>query len=127
MAMNVPVALDAAVETRKRNDMRTHQEIDNRSLVLAQAVADRIDKDPQHEGLRLARENCARWMERNASPAILEWQLLLGQEWESVRKVLLDNGELGQRLRQSSPFCGILTPRERWDIYRRFSDENSGT
>ncbi len=103
--------------------MRTHQEIDKRSLVLAQAVADRIDRDPQREGLRLARENCAHWLERNASPAIIEWQLLLGQEWESVRRVLLDKGELGQRLRQSSPFCGILTPRERWDIYRRFSDE----
>ena len=107
--------------------MRTHQQIDKRSLVLAQAIADRIDRDPEREGLRLARENCARWLQRNASPAILEWQCLLGQEWESVRKVLLDNGELGQRLRQSSPFCGILTPRERWDIYRRFSDEDSGT
>jgi hypothetical protein len=107
--------------------VRTHQEIDERSLALAHAVADRIDRDPRREGLQLARENCARWLQGGASPAILEWQRLLGQEWESVREVLLDNGEMGQRLRQSSPFCGVLTPQERWDIYRRFSDEETGT
>jgi hypothetical protein len=105
--------------------MRTHQEIDERSLALAQAVAARIDRDPQREGLRLARENCARWLQKDASPAILEWQRLLGQEWESVREVLLDEGQLGQRLRQSTPFCGILTPRERWDVYRRFGNEKT--
>jgi hypothetical protein len=26
-------------------------------------------------------------------------------------------------LRQSSPFCGVLSVRERWDIYRRFNHE----
>ncbi len=103
--------------------MRTHQEIDERSLALAHAVADQIDRDPQREGLRLARENCTRWLQRGAHPAILEWQCLLGQEWESVRKVLLDDSEEGRRLRQSTPFCGILTPQERWEIYGRFSPD----
>jgi hypothetical protein len=107
--------------------MRTHQEIDERSLALARAVAHRIDQDPQREGLRLARENCARWLQRNASPAILEWQGLLKQNWESVREVLLDDSEEGRRRRQSTPFCGVLTPQERWEIYRRFSDEETGT
>jgi hypothetical protein len=115
----------ATVRTLWRIEMRTHQKIDERSLALAQAVAERIDRDPQREGLLLARENCARWLQKEASPAILEWQRLLGQDWESVRKVLLDEGQLGQRLRQSTPFCGILTPRERWEIYRRFSNEKT--
>ncbi len=103
--------------------MRTHQEIDRRSLALALAVAEQIDRDPQRNGLRLARENCARWLQNSETPAVLEWKRLLDGDWEHVRKVLLADSELGRRLRQSSPFCGILTPRERWDIYRRFSDE----
>jgi len=36
-----------------------------------------------------------------------------------VRAVLLDESDEGQRLRQSDPFCGVLTPRERWEIYRQ--------
>lgn len=107
--------------------MRTHQEIDERSLALARAVADRIDRDSRREGMRRARENCARWLQNGPSPAIAEWQHLLEQDWQSVREALLDNGELGRRLRQSSPFCGILTPRERWEIYRHFSGEKTGT
>ena len=44
--------------------------------------------------------------------------VLLDALQEHQRAVLLDESEEGQRLRQSSPFCGILTPRERWAIYR---------
>ncbi len=57
----------------------------------------------------------------------MEWQEILNQNWESVRKVLLDESEEGKRLRQSTPFAGVLTPQERWEIYRRFSDEKTGT
>jgi hypothetical protein len=39
-----------------------------------------------------------------------------------VRAVLLDESDEGQRLRQSDPFCGILTPEERWKIYREYSE-----
>jgi len=45
-------------------------------------------------------------------------------EWDAIRLFLLDPGEEGCRLRQSSPFCGILSARERPAIFRRFGDEN---
>lgn len=105
--------------------MRTHQEIDARSLALAQAVVAKIDGDPQREELRRARETCARWMRDNPAPAIAEWLAILQQDWDHIRPVLLDASENGQRLRQSSPFCDVLTPQERWEIYQRFAHEHS--
>ena len=38
--------------------MKTHEEIDRRSLALAQAVVRRIDEDPARSGLREARARC---------------------------------------------------------------------
>jgi hypothetical protein len=43
---------------------------------------------------------------------------ILQGSWPEIRSVLLDESEEGKRLRQNSPFCGILTPVERWAIYR---------
>ena len=107
--------------------MRTHQEIDRRSLRLAQSVAARIDADPQRRGLAQALQTCARWHRRAPAPAYREWLVILDKPWAEVRRVLLDPSEEGCRLRQSSPFCGILAPRERWDIYREFRDHDAAT
>ena len=103
--------------------MNKHEEVDRRSLVLARAVAEVIDRDQRREGLTKARQTCARWQRQSPSPAIAEWLVILQLEWEEIRPILLDPGEEGQRLRQSNPFCGVLSPRERWEIYRRFSRE----
>ena len=60
-----------------------------------------------------------------APPAIAEWRELLMQDWTVVRQALMDEGEEGQRRRQSSPFVGVLSSRERWEIVRRFGHEAS--
>ena len=104
--------------------MRTHQEIDRRSLALVRAIVAAIDSDSERKGLEKARENCSRWYRDDRSPAIAEWIGILKQDWPRIRKVLLDEGEEGRRLRQSSPFCGILSPRERWAIYKRFQPQS---
>ena len=98
--------------------MHTHQQIDRRSLEMARTIVAKIDRDPCRDGLRHARDVCRRWVEKGNIPA-REWLPLLEQPWEHVREILLDETEEGQRLRQNDPFCGILTPRERWDIYRK--------
>jgi hypothetical protein len=103
--------------------VRQHQTIDRRSLALAQAVVARIDADPARRGLQLARETCARWHRDNPTPATAEWLEILEGDWQRVRAVLLESGPEGQRRRQSSPFCGVLTPAERWVIYQQFADE----
>jgi hypothetical protein len=98
-------------------NVRTHQGIDQRSLAMARAIVDRIDRDPARAGLVRAKATCRRWFEQRPLPVFREWLLILERPWEEVRALLLDESELGQRLRQSDPFCGILTPRERWEIY----------
>jgi hypothetical protein len=104
--------------------MKTHQQIDQRSLAMAQAIVLKIDRDPQRRGLQQARAVCQRWFRERPRPAVGEWLKLLDQPWEELRQLLLDESERGQRLRQSDPFCGILTPRERWEIYRSHREAN---
>ena len=102
--------------------MRTHQQIDERSLALARAIVKKIDDDPARRGLEKARAICRRWHKERPLPAIGEWLKILQGPWEDIRRVLLDESESGQRLRQSDPFCGILSPQERWAIYRKYQD-----
>jgi hypothetical protein len=117
-------ALNASLRGATLAAMKTHEQIDRRSLVLARAVVDAIDRDPSRVGLERARSTCRRWHLQAPSPAVAEWGRILELEWQAIRLRLLDPGEEGCRLRQSSPFCGILSPRERWEIYRQFEHEH---
>lgn len=102
------------------NMMKTHEQIDRRSLALARAVVDRIDTDRRYTGLDKARSLCHQWRAKSNNPTLEEWEFILQKPWPEVRRVLLDESETGCRLRQSNPFCGILSPRERWAVYREF-------
>lgn len=104
--------------------MRSHEEIDRRSLELARAVVAILDADPERAELTKARERCVRWARESPSPAIAEWREILAREWGEIRTRLLDESEEGRRLRQSSPFSGVLSPRQRWEILRRFGHES---
>ena len=99
--------------------MTSHGDIDRRSLELAYELVRRVDADPQHEALAQARRRCERWLHTAPCTDLQQWEKILRNPWPAVRDVLLDPSETGQRLRQSNPFCGVLTPRERWAIYRR--------
>ena len=102
--------------------MKTHQSIDRRSLAMAKEIAAKIDMDPDQMGYKKAIDICRRWVEKNPNQSNREWLQILKRPWNEVRKVLLEESEEGQRMRQNSPFCGILTPHERWEIYRKFKD-----
>ncbi|MBV9494859.1 MAG: hypothetical protein JOZ54_11485 [Acidobacteria bacterium] len=99
--------------------MRTHQEIDERSLAMVRRIVAKIDADPDRRGLEHARRVCERWVTQGIASA-REWLVLLEKPWSDVRSILLDESDEGQRLRQTDPFCGILTPAERWQIYREY-------
>lgn len=105
--------------------MQSHLDIDRRSLELARAVVARIDSDPERRGLERARQTCARRLHSAPAPALEEWSRLLSGDWDGIRSMLLDEGEDGQRRRQSNPFTGVLSPAERWEILCRFRDESS--
>ena len=89
-----------------------HDHIDSRSLQMALAIAEKIDESP--ELLEQARQ----WaLQHNDVPAVNEWISHLDCPWPEIRKLLLDPSEQGKRLRQSSPFAGILSNQERWAFY----------
>ena len=89
---------------------------------MARRIVATIDADPARKGLEHAREVCARWVTRGNQPAE-EWATILQRPWPVIRSILLDDSEEGRRLRQNDPFCGILTPVERWKIYREAATE----
>jgi hypothetical protein len=98
--------------------VRSHAWIDRRSLALHDAVAAKIEAHP--ELLGVARANLARWLSRGPQPALLEWRELLDRTSVTELVALLRSGsEAAVRLRQSSPFAGVLTPDERRAILRR--------
>jgi hypothetical protein len=103
--------------------MRTHEWIDQRSLALHQAVAARLEEQPQL--LAVARANLQRWLAASPVAALREWQGLLDTlPLQELLALLRSSGEHAARLRQSSPFAGLLTPAERQAILNRY--ESSG-
>jgi hypothetical protein len=100
----------------------SHQKHDNVSLALARRIADGLHEHP--EWIHLANSNLERWSQRNAdSPWLLacyrEWQSILQLPVEEVIAVLLDPTDRGQRLRQNSPFAGVIPAAEVWRIKRQ--------
>jgi len=106
--------------------MRTHRGIDARSLAMAQAIAKIIDADPARSGLEKARNICNRWVAMgNAGKDNWDWQATLQLDWPHIRSVLLNPSEDGNRLRQSSPFIGILSKDERAAIYMEYAERDA--
>jgi hypothetical protein len=94
--------------------------LDARSLALHAVIARKIERDPRL--LAKARRNLDRWRSaRGREPhALAEWRRILARPWREVAALLVDPGEDATRLRQSSPFAGVLTPAERRRIYEAF-------
>jgi hypothetical protein len=102
--------------TLKKNPHRLQDET---SLAMHARIVEELERDPSL--LRIAKGNIARWSERNAdSPGLLacyrEWDAILAKGLAEVIRVLKDESEEGDRLRHRSPFPGILTPQEVWQI-----------
>lgn len=108
--------------------MAGHELQDRTSMALARAIVARLDMDPSL--LDIARQNLERWTVRNAdSPHLLacyrEWEAILVKGLDAVREVLLSESDEGQRLRQNSPFPGVLSPQEVWEIKRKCRNDAS--
>lgn len=101
--------------------MKTHHEIDRRSLLLHRLVSRRVQSDPSL--MNRVHGTVARWRRlRPESPALQEWAELLSQlDAPGVVRFLRSRGAAATRLRQSSPFVGILTEEERAKVFRRYA------
>jgi hypothetical protein len=98
--------------------VRTHEWIDRRSLALHEAVAAKLEAQP--DLVNVARANLARWLQADPAPALREWQQLLDQvSLPDLVALLRSASEGATRLRQSSPFAGVLSPEERQAILAR--------
>lgn len=98
-----------------------HGRLDERSLVMHQLIARKVQADPAL--LDKARDNIHRWQKNAGSPmlALSEWAQILSGPVSEVAQFLSERSERATRLRQSSPFAGILTEAERRAIYESYS------
>ena len=87
----------------------TQQSASNRSIGWGRLIAEKLRRAPESV-LAIAHENLEQW-EQNG--ALLEWRDLVENGQEAVLRVLEDPGENGTRLRQGSPFAGVLSEAER--------------
>jgi hypothetical protein len=100
-----------------------HSITDQVSLELARRIAERLRRRP--EVLDFARANLLRWsQQKNSAPSLLrcyaEWQQILSRPVEEICTLLCSESDNAQRLRQNSPFAGVLTPTEVWEVKSRF-------
>ena len=100
-----------------------HSETDQVSLELGRRVAERLRLQPQL--VDFARANLNRWSSQNSSsPSLLrcyaEWQDILSYSIAEICELLSAETDEGQRLRQNSPFAGLIPPTEVWEIKSRF-------
>lgn len=116
-----PVVAWVPSEAETAPTYSSHRLLEARSLAMHAVIARKIERDPTL--LQIAHKNVQRWAAQRGSdtPAWLtEWREILGQPWRRIAALITEPSENGARLRQSSPFAGVLTQQERWRIYEAF-------
>ncbi|CAN5797081.1 hypothetical protein BH20VER1_BH20VER1_00550 [soil metagenome] len=106
--------------------MRDHRLIDERSLAFDRLTATKLAENPAL--LDRARASLRRWLATaspRVRPVLLEWQQLLDGPSAELMAVLAGTDERATRLRQSSPFAGLLSVAERTAIIREFQRRES--
>jgi hypothetical protein len=106
----------------------SHAYHDRVSLEMARRIAAGLPDHP--EWLDLARTNLDNWTARNHdAPHLLrnydEWRRLLELPIPEICALLTAETDHSRRLRHNSPFAGVLSPQEVWDIKRRLRDEST--
>src|ERR1041384_3838938 len=96
-----------------RATRRDHAWIDERSRALHARIADKLRERP--ELLVVAGENLDRWETlRGPDPLFDEWRSVLRETPPpDLLRLIVEDSQNAARLRQSSPFAGVLTAEER--------------
>jgi hypothetical protein len=104
--------------------MNDHHRLDMRSLALHEAIAAKLLVRP--ELIDRAKANLARWQRGSVEEYWMkEWNEILALPVEDVVRFLRESSERATRLRQSSPFPGVLTEQERMEVLAKFSISRS--
>jgi hypothetical protein len=100
-----------------------HRKLEERSLALHREIARRIRRNPallSSVRERLIKDIRSGRFSISLTDAMQEWlDLLNSNSVEQVLELLVDDGENARRLRQSTPFAGILTQEERRRILEK--------
>ncbi len=124
-----PLFILVLMDRSRKVCLMGHGVIDRRSLALNRLVADKIRQQPAlmsfvRSNLREALSDPV--LSESAKDSLREWeQLFRTRSLAEVLNILVEDSDEGQRLRQSTPFWGVLTPRERLSVFSR-SHEPSG-
>jgi len=107
--------------------LRGHQRIDQRSLALHRAIAEKLRADP--ERIAIALDNIERWSRAGgrSQPYWDAWREILSRPLPEILDLLGEESERMTALRQATPFAGVLTPAERWAIYGEFPQEKAAS
>ena len=98
-----------------------HSKSERRNLALHKVAFRNLRSDPGGGKLKLAR-----LLEKWLNVPHLKRQVPLLEEWRRILELPIDRletrvlGDSGQALRQSSPMGVLITPRERFEVYREF-------
>ncbi|HVS66769.1 MAG TPA: hypothetical protein VMT85_25060 [Thermoanaerobaculia bacterium] len=105
--------------------MDPHRRAEIRSLALHAEVVRRLRERPAL--IDEARRRLERWAASGAvaAPYVEAWTEALEQAPEELYAQLVADDEEARALRQCSPFAGVLTPTERWAIWRRAGEETA--
>ena len=98
-----------------------HRIIEARSLAMHCLAAQKIMRNPAL--LDQVRRTLDTWRARygkDTPRALEEWALILRRPWPQIAALITDAGERATRLRQSTPFAGVLGARERERVYAAF-------
>jgi hypothetical protein len=100
-----------------------HRKLEERSLALHREIAQRVRSNPDLLSSvreRLSKDIRSGRFSISLIDAMQEWlDLLDSSSVEQLLELLVDEGGNGRRLRQSTPFAGILTQEERRRILEK--------
>lgn len=106
--------------------MRSHQEIDLRSLALHRLVAEKIRHDAAL--LDKAQTILQRWhqtVDPRAHGYLDAWQHVMDQGVEACLSVAADESEWGNAMRQASPLACLLTHQERFAFLKQWKESHA--
>lgn len=99
--------------------MKTHQEIDARSLWLHEVLAERMKQDPVLFERAKARLD---WLiaNRPAHEQVLlqAWKTVMDAGLDACIALMIEDTDRGQQLRQEGPFGVLFEPRERDALFK---------
>jgi hypothetical protein len=92
---------------------------DIRSLAMHAVIAQKLLRQPRL--VKVAQRNLVRWLAANPEAAAFhEWASILSRPLPDILALITSTSEEATRLRQSSPFAGVLGPAERERFFAAF-------